>query len=58
MSTELGWNDSYNPYNPYDLQIGGSYVNPYILHLQKCKKEYPLACAYPSDMKKKKLRFV
>ena len=54
MSTELGWNDSYNPYNPYDLQIGGSYVNPYILHLQKCKKEYPLACAYPSDMKEKR----
>ena len=41
--------------NPYGLQSGGgSYVNPYIKHLRKCKKKYPLACAYPSDLKKKR----
>ena len=44
-----------NKFNPYGLQSGGgSYVNPYLKHLRKCKKKYPLACAYPSDMKKKR----
>jgi len=51
MSTDSGWNSQYNPYG---LQNGGSYVNPYILHLRKCKKKYPLACAYANDMKKKR----